>query len=265
MTRTAPQGPPHDLEAELAVVGSVLLKPDVIDDLAVQLDPSDFYDSENATLYHVMTEMHQAGQRIDITLLVDQLRKRGELESIGGAATIARAAQAVPHAAHAKYYARIIREKAILRDLEQAGYSLAEIAHQATDPHEALAAAESIVMRIGERHARQGFLTDAETLMRDAMDRIDRRVRGEVDDTLPTGFVDLDRILGGGFRAGELNVVAGRPSMGKSAYATNIFADVAIRQQKPALLISLEIERGRTLRPDNQRAGRRASEQHFGR
>ena len=109
--------PPVDLDAEMGVLGSILLRPDVCDDVAMALRPDDFYDDANRKLFEQMLAMHDAGRKIDITLLVDRLKASGDFEAIGGSPYLAKVGRSVPNAAHAVYYAQIVREKATFRGL----------------------------------------------------------------------------------------------------------------------------------------------------
>ena len=107
--------PPYDLDAEMGVLGSILLMPEVCDEVSLVLRADDFYDDAHRRLFRQMQEMHDAGSKIDVTLLVDRLKSSGDFEIIGGAAYLYKVSQSVPNAAHARYYARIVREKATLR------------------------------------------------------------------------------------------------------------------------------------------------------
>jgi len=122
--------PPHDLEAELGVLGSILLKPDVCDEISSVLREEDFFDETHQLLFRHMLEMHTAGKRIDVTLLVDHLKKAGDFDKIGGAAFLARVSQVVPNAAHAKYYANIVREKSVYRAVINASTEILAAGYQ---------------------------------------------------------------------------------------------------------------------------------------
>ena len=115
------RSPPWDLDAEMAVLGSILLHPDVCDDLVLVLRSDDFYDDANRKLYQHMIAMFESGRKVDTTLLVNQLRSSGDLELIGGAAYLAKLANSVGNVGHAEYYAEIIRDKAVLRKFDSEG------------------------------------------------------------------------------------------------------------------------------------------------
>ena len=124
---------PFDPAAEKGVLGSIFLKPDVCDDVAVLLRPEDFSDEAHQILFRHLLELHEAGKRIDTTIVLDRLRSKGDLERIGGVAAIADIVQAVPHAAHASHYAQIVRDKALLRALIDAGTDILRDAYDSTE------------------------------------------------------------------------------------------------------------------------------------
>ncbi len=235
--------PPHNLEAERAVLASLLIDPELCEDVVAILKEEDFYADAHRVLYRHLTEMQIAGERIDVTLLRERLSRSGELEAIGGVALLAELFESDPVAAHATYYARIIREKATLRALIHAATEIQQQAfdHQ-RDAEELINAAEEKVFAIRD----SGTTTELHTLesvMVDAMDRIAARLDHNADPTgVETGFIELDRLTGG-FHNSELIILAARPSMGKTALATNIAEHVAVRQGVPTLFVSLEMTR----------------------
>ncbi len=230
----------HDVEAEASVLGSIILKPDVLDEVATEIESTDYWDERHRTIHEHLLAMRSAGDAIDIQLLCDRLKRAGQFDEVGGAAALARLAQAVPNAAHAKHYAGVIRERSLRRDLLRTAEKLTEIAGTAEDAREALPDAEAAMFAVGQRHAKADHLYDAMTITREAMDRLEARKAGTVDNGTPTGFADLDRDIGG-LKAGELLVLAARPSMGKTALAMNIVEHLAIDRQVPVLMISLEM------------------------
>jgi replicative DNA helicase len=249
-TRSAPQTsseildrlPPQNLDAEKGVLGSLLLDPQICDEVALILRADDFYADANQRLYRNLLVMHEQGKRIDITLLVDRLKQEGEYEAIGGAAYLAEVAQSVPYAANAVYYAEIVRNKATLRELIHASTAILRDAWDPTyDPKELLSHAEERIFAVHD-HRSSDRVTHIQNLLIEAFDRIDARLaRGEGDAT-PTHFRDLDQLTGG-LHPGEFVVLAARPSMGKTALATNIAENVAILSRVPVLFVSLEMAR----------------------
>ncbi|MCA9220894.1 MAG: replicative DNA helicase [Planctomycetales bacterium] len=233
--------PPVDLEAERCVLGSILLKPDVCDELAMFLRGDDFYDDANRKLFTHMLEMHDSGKKIDITLLVDKLKSSGDLDGIGGLPFLAKISQAVPNAAHAVYYGQIVREKATYRSLIDASTSILRDAYEENcDAREMLSRAEQRVFSILDGRG-SGSVSNIRDVLHDAMDRIDARMRGEhATGGVESMFTDLDNLTGG-LHNSELLILAARPSMGKTAFAMNIAENVAVQGGHPVLFISLEM------------------------
>jgi replicative DNA helicase len=232
--------PPSSIDSECAVLGSILLLPDRLDDVALILTDDDFYDDANQRLYRVMAERHAAGKRLDIALVMEDLKKQGEFEMVGGAAYLYRISQAVPNAAHAKHYAQIVREKSVFRKLIEAGTEIVRTGYEARDDiQDAVSQAEQRVFAIADRATEAKSITVRE-IIDDAIARLDARMRGEVTaGTVQTGFTDLDALTGG-LHAGELVIIAGRPSMGKTSLAMNIAESVGVGDGKPVLVVSLE-------------------------
>lgn len=241
VTELLSRQPPIDLESEMGVLGSILLLPEVCDDLASIVRDDDFHDEANRLLYQAIREMYDAGQKIDHTLLVSRLKSAGNLEKVGGVAYLGKLTMAVPNAAHATYYAQIVAEKATLRKLIGAGTDILRDAYdQAGEARELVAQAEQKVFSIMDGRSAQNA-TSIKDILHQAMDRMDARIAGtHADDGCETGFHDFD-VMTGGLHAGELIILAARPSMGKTALAMNIAENVALQNQQPTLFISLEM------------------------
>ncbi len=233
--------PPFDLEAEMGVLGSILLLPEVCDDIASLIRSDDFYDDANRCLYQHVRDMYDGGEKIDSTLLVSRLRTSGDYEKIGGSAYLARLSIAVPNAAHAAYYAQIVNEKATFRKLIEASTEILRDAYDQTcDSRELVAQAEQKVFAIMEGRATQHAASISD-ILHQSMDRMDARLSGEhVDSGCETGFSDFDTMTGG-LHNGELIILAARPSMGKTALAMNMAENVALQNQQPTLFVSLEM------------------------
>ncbi|MCP4189951.1 MAG: replicative DNA helicase [Planctomycetaceae bacterium] len=233
--------PPCNRQAEMAVLGSILLKPDVCDEVVMRLRPDDFYDEAHQKLFEHVVEMNDAGKKIDVTLLVDELRRTGDFENIGGAAFLAKIGNSVATAAHAAYYADIVRQDSTSRNLINA---CTEILQEAYEPknnaQELLSRAEQRVFSILERGETQS-LADIRDILHEAMDRIDARLKGEhLDGGVETGLTEFDNLTGG-LHNSELIILAARPSMGKTALAMNIAEHVAMKGTQPVLFVSLEM------------------------
>lgn len=232
---------PHNIEAEVGVLGSIMLMPEVCDELVHLIRPEDFYDEAHQRLFHHLMEMHGAGQRIDPLLLRERLAAANELEAMGGPGRLAEIFTSVPNAAHAAYYANIVRSKSTARRIIETCADLVNDAYQPdADPDQLLNDAEQQVFSI--RESRQSNnLSAIDEVLTEAMDRLDARVRGEaMEGTVETGFTDLDRMTGG-LHASELVILAARPSMGKTAFAMNIAEHVVTKARQPTLFISLEM------------------------
>lgn len=232
--------PPFDLEAEMGVLGSILLLPEVCDDIA-SLRADDFYDDANAKIYENLREMHDNGEKIDVTLLVSRLRTAGDYEKVGGAAYLAKLSGSVPNAAHAVYYADIVGEKAVYRKLIESSTEILRDAYdQSSTAKELCAQAEQRVFAIMDGRSSQAVQSISDVLHQ-AMDRMEARLRDEyVDGGAETGLSGFDEMTGG-LHNGELIILAARPSMGKTALAMNIGEHVAINQRSPVLFVSLEM------------------------
>ncbi len=233
--------PPFNLEAEVGVLGSLMLMPETCDEIVNILRPADFFDESHSKLFQHIMDMHGAGKKIDMLLLRERLMASGDYEAVGGAAGLAEIFTSVPHAAHATFYANIVRSKATARNLiTTCSELMSEAFRPEGDPETLLNDAEQKVFAI--RESRQSNnLASIDEVLSDAMDRLDARVRGEGQEgTVETGFTDLDRMTGG-LHASELVILAARPSMGKTAFAMNIAENVVLKSGKPTLFISLEM------------------------
>jgi len=233
--------PPFNLEAEAGVLGSIMLNPDVCDDVALILRADDFYDDANRKIFTHMLAMHQLGRKVDATLLVEQLKSAGDYDRIGGAAYLARVFQSVPNYAHAAYYSQIVREKATYRSLIDAATEILRDAyHESTEAKHLLSQAEERIFSILDSRSTSAVTTIRE-ILHDAMDRMEARMKGEHTlGGVETGFADLDQLTGG-LHNSELIVLAARPSMGKTALAMNIAEHVAMQLHLPTLFVSLEM------------------------
>ncbi len=233
--------PPHNLDAERGVIGALLLDPLVVDDVVPLLSADDFYSDANRRIYKHLVEMKNSGGAIDLTLLIDRLEKSEELEAIGGQAYIAELMFSPQVAAHAVYYAGIVREKGTLRRLIHAGSSIVQeaFAPDTTTKDLLNKAAEQMFELCESQTVNQ--ISDMYTVMMEATAYIDSRMRNE-QDGISTGYADLDKILDG-FHPNELIILAARPGIGKTALAMNIAEKVAVDQKKAVLMVSLEMAR----------------------
>jgi replicative DNA helicase len=234
---------PQAIEAERGVLGSLLLLPEKFDEVALILRPDDFYDDANARIFAHLIEMHDTGKQIDAMLLVQHLRDSGDYDLVGGAAYIAELGEAVPTAAHAEYYAKIVHEKATLRSLIHASTDIIRDSYDPTiQPREMLSRAEERVFSILEEKG-NAQVTSIREVLHEALARIDARMKNDhAFGGLETGFEDFDEMTGG-LHANELLILAARPSMGKTALALNMVEHVAVNTQQPTLFVSLEMSK----------------------
>lgn len=231
--------PPSDASAEKGVLGSAMLLADVLDDVMLVLRSDAFYADANAKIFAHLVGLHEEGKRADADLLVARLKKAGDLEAVGGPAYVAEVMQSVAVPSHAVYYAEIVRDKAILRQLIQASVDTIQAAYNPTSEAKAvLDAAERAVYAVRDERSTGSAVTLMDVLLQ-AMATIDKRAEGGAVG-LPTGFVDLDKMTGG-LHDGELVIVAARPSVGKTAFALNVAEHVSIDGDKPVMFASLEM------------------------
>ncbi len=233
---------PVDIDAELGVLGSMMIKPDVCDEISMALRADDFHDDAHRRLFEHLLELHNAGKPAgDMNLLVNSLKSKGDFELVGGSSYILKVIDSVPHAAHAMYYANIVREKSTYRSLIDASTEILRDAYD--ESHEAknlLAQAEQKIFAILDNRGSTSVDT-IKDILHEAMDRIDARMRGEHTlGGVDSGFSEFDALTGG-MHNSELLILAARPSMGKTALAMNMAEYVALELQQPVLFVSLEM------------------------
>ncbi|MBN1910354.1 MAG: replicative DNA helicase [Pirellulales bacterium] len=234
--------PPQSLDAEKGVLGSLLLDPTRCDDVAMVVRADDFYDEANRKLYDHLITMHNDGRRIDLTLLLERLKSTGDLEAVGGMAYLAEVAGSVAVAAHAEDYARVVRDRATLRALIHASTEILRDSYAPTlDPTELVSQAEQKIFAIHDQRS-DSQVNGIHDVLMETFELIDHRMEHGGATGVPTGFVDLDSLTGG-LHDSELVILAARPSMGKTAFATNIAENVAIESGVPVLFVSLEMAR----------------------
>jgi replicative DNA helicase len=219
--------PPQNIEAEQSVLGAILLDNDAINHAIEILTAEDFYRESHREIFRAMLALSERNQPVDAITLTDALRTGGVLEAVGGVGYIAELAACVPTAAHAGHYARIVREKALLRSLASISTEIASGAYDSPpNVDEYLDESEHKIFAISERRIRQSFHSMPE-LTRESIRLLERLYeRKELVTGVPTGFLDLDRLTAG-LQAADLVVIAARPSMGKTALALNIAAHAA--------------------------------------
>src|SRR5437773_8541572 len=223
--------PPQSVEAEESVLGGVLLDNTALDRVVELLQPDDFYRGAHRKLFSAMLALSDRSEPVDLITLSETLRLRGDLADVGGTAFLAELTERVPTAANIVYYARIVRDRAILRGLITAATEIATRGYEASgDVAELLDRAEQVIFNISERRVRAAFTKLSDVLV-DSIKTIERLYEHKQSVTgVPTGFTDLDRLLAG-FQPSDLVIVAGRPSMGKclAADAEIVLSDGSVR------------------------------------
>ena len=234
--------PPQNLEDEQSVLGAILLDNDAINHALEILTPDDFYRETHREIFRAMVALTDHNQPVDAITLTDALRTKGALEAVGGPAYIAELASIVPTAANVAHYARITREKAVLRSLASIATDIASNAYEApSDVDGFLDEAEHRIFEISERRIKPSFHTMPE-LTRESLKILERLYENrEMITGVPSGFVDLDRITAG-FQPSDLVVIAARPSVGKSALALNIAAYAAMDADPPVGVAFFSLE-----------------------
>lgn len=238
MTDLLDRRPPCDLDAERALIGAIFLKPDVMDIVAEIVKPDAFYDASHRIIYATMTRMVDAGDKVDIALLVQALKASGELESVGGTAAVAKLTQ-TPNAHHAKYYAQIVRDKAQLRGVINASVGILNDAYNERTPPSELSGRLQAASDAVEGDTTDNEATPAADAAMRAYVRADAVRTGQEKGGIKTGLRTFDHLTGGIFR-GELTIVAARPGVGKTALALQIAVAMA-QNDGPVLFSSLEM------------------------
>ncbi|MBO8165726.1 MAG: replicative DNA helicase [Kosmotoga sp.] len=238
--------PPHSVEAEEAVIGSVLIDPDVLTDIMEILDSNDFYLRKHKLIFSAIEKLFDEGYPVDIVSITDRMRSLGTLDEIGSEVEIARLADTVPTSANAEYYARTVKEKSLLRSLIAAGSKIVEDAYGTDDTDQVLDKAERLIFKITESQTTRTY-EDLGSVMHKVFENLENlKDRAGTIDTggfvtgIPTGFRQLDKITTG-FHTSDLIIVAARPSMGKTAFALNIARNMAIRSDTPIAFFCLEM------------------------
>jgi len=243
MAETIEKFIPYSIEAEKALLGSVLLDKDVILKVADIVRPEDFYRGIHQEIYKVFLELFEKGENIDILSVSERLKEKGLLEEIGGVSYLSELLNSVVTPINAPNYAKIVKKKSALRELLSASYDLQKLVLQESEDLEVLLdKAEKRVFSIAQRSLTHKFIPVKDILKEtweriETLTRIGPRVRG-----IPTHFQSLDNLLAG-LQKSDLIILAARPSLGKSALAINIAANVAIFEKIPVGIFSLEMSK----------------------
>ena len=235
--------PPQNLEAEQAVLGGIMIDNDAINRVVDVIDPGDFYRESHRKIFRAMIEISEKSEPIDLVTLSDLLKGRNELEEAGGASYLSFLVDNIPTAANSATYARLIREKSILRHLIQGATRIVAEGYELSgDIDQFLDQCEKTVFDIAQRRIRQSFYPMRE-IVKDGFKMIEKMFeRKEMVTGVPTGYLELDRLTSG-LQPSDLVVVAGRPSMGKTAFALCVAANAALKHKIPCAIFSLEMSK----------------------
>ena len=238
-----PKIPPQNIDAEMSLIGAILIDTDAIVRVADSIDITDFYDERHQRIFEAVKRLYERHRPIDVLTLSNQLRDDGFLEVVGGASYLTELTNYVPTAAHAEHYAEIVADKSLRRRLIKASQDIVGIGYDEARPvKEIIEEAEVELFQVSQRHVKQD-IESIESILATSFERLDELhkggggVRG-----VPTGFKDLDNIIAG-WQKSDLVVLAARPAMGKSVLALNFAHKVATKAEMPVLYFSLEMSK----------------------
>lgn len=239
---------PHNLDAEIATLGSMMIDGTAIERVSEFLAPDDFYREAHRTIYDALIALSSRSEPVDLVTVSEELQRRGKLEEVGGIAYLTTLMDSVPSAANVDYYAQIVEEYAIRRRLIEAAQEIIRLAAISEDEEEPLTIsnitdmAESAIYRVARRRLRKGF-ESIRPLLSEVFDRFDNFYHERKLVTgLSTGFRELDYITAG-LQKSDLVIIAARPSMGKTSLCLNIGEHVALREGKTVAIFSLEMSK----------------------
>src|SRR5713226_3368768 len=233
---------PQNIEAECGVLGSIIIDPEAIVQVADFLFPDDFYRDAHRTIYEVILQLYEQREAADFITICDELERRNKLEDVGGASYITSLINQVPTSGNVEFYGHIVERNSILRRLIHAAGQIAAIAYDENDADVALDKAEQLIFNISQKHARSDFslLRDLLSEYMNKLDQLHER-RGTIVG-VPTGFTDLDRLTGG-LQRSDLIILAARPAIGKTSLALSLAHNTAIKHQRSVAIFSLEMSK----------------------
>jgi replicative DNA helicase len=235
--------PPQNPEAEEYVIGSMLISPGAMAGVVEVVRPSDFYKHSNGAIFKAAIDLYARGEPVDAITVADHLDKQGELEAVGGKVRIFELANLVPATANVSHWARIVRDLATLRGLIETGQTIARIGWERSgETVDLVDEAERLIFELSQQRV-TGEFTHIDQLLKESFERITQLYEAGVDVTgTPSGYRDIDRLTSG-FQPGNLIIIAARPSMGKSALALCMAANLAVRQGIPVGMFTLEMSK----------------------
>ena len=235
--------PPQSEEAEVSVLGSILIDKDAVISVAEFLRPEHFYHRGNGKIYESALELFEEGTPVDLVTVAEKLKKKKALKEVGGRAGLAKLVNAVPTSSNAVYYAQIIKNLFTKRELISSASRISEASFdEGVSADEALDRAEQLVFSLSQKHMR-GIPIPLREVLAESFDRLDElQKKGEGLRGISTGFIDLDNLLAG-FQASNLIVLAARPGIGKTAFILNIARHVAVEKKLATCMFSLEMSK----------------------
>ncbi len=239
--------PPQNLDAEMSLLGAILIDEEILADVADKVHAADFYDPRHEKIFAAMLRLYERRAPVDLLTLTDELKKSADLRAVGGATYLSSLTNYVPSSAHAVSYAEIVAAAAVRRRLIKAGSAISEMAFSdAQDVREILAAAEADLFDVSE-NSEKSELVSIESILTESFDRMEElhRDKGKLRG-VKTGFRDLDKLTAG-LQKSDLVILAARPAMGKSTLAQNIAYSVATKEQKAVLIFNLEMSNSQTV------------------
>ncbi len=242
-TALSAKTPPQNLDAEMSLLGAVLIDSEVLPDVYEFVDSKDFYDKRHQTIFSAMTSLYEKHKPVDFSTLNEELKKKSELDAVGGMSYLTELSNYVPTAAHAAAYAEIVASKAMRRRLIKASGDISELGYdEDIDIKEILEKAETELFSVSDQSLKQDLIS-LESILTDSFDRIEElhRNKGMLRGTT-TGYRDLDNMTAG-LQRSDLIVLAARPAMGKTTLVTNLAYNVATIAKQPVLFFSLEMSK----------------------
>jgi replicative DNA helicase len=234
---------PNNLDAERSVLGAILLDNNALNTAVEHLRPEDFFLDQHRRVYTQMIALGEVQQAIDLITLTEELHRRGDLEASGGAPYLASLADGMPKVSNVEHYARIVKEKALLRNLIHATHNIQQTAFDGEDGADTiLDNAESSIFALADDRVKAGLIPMKE-VVKESFERLEKIFReGKSITGIPTGYSELDKLLSG-LQPSELIILAARPSQGKTALALNLAENIAIRGGEPVAFFSLEMSK----------------------
>ena len=245
MPKDIPAGkvPPQNLDAEMSLLGAVLIDEETLADISEHVHTIDFYDKRHAVIYGGMMRLYERHKPVDLLTLTDELKKKDELDTIGGSAYLTELTNYVPTAAHAEAYAEMVAQKAVRRRLIKASAEISELGfNEDTTTQELLEKAEAELFSVSDQSLKQDVVS-LDTILTESFDRMEElhRNKGALRG-IRTGYRDLDNMTAG-LQRSDLIILAARPAMGKTTLVTNLAYNVATIAKQPVLFFSLEMSK----------------------